>query len=392
MVNPNARHIDRGKLILGAMGSAANAVDRAALHAYDATKAIIRPGEFATNASIKDALLNTPVGRKALWTGVAIPSLVALSTHGAKDTMNEAMRQGQGHDSGMKTAGIGNKMRDFFGGARKAMGGVKMEGAMSPMMEGGAAVGKSMATPLLAAAVGGAGLGSILSQPDSTMGYQLNKGLFNNSLMDRVQADEVLMENFLKGLGGQAGKTVADMGRQGIESAGGAMQNAMVDRPKQRNVLNNLTSEDEILSGVNPEDINQAYGTLSRFAPTLATDPNAVRSFLREAATTGGGADYASIANLARAEQTVNPMYKRGSAQPQVKLSSLMSRDSYNRIRANGLHKLAAVKLATEGYPVGNELTLRGTITVLGHKLREKNATAKTIVKGLTALKALQGA
>ncbi len=42
---------------------------------------------------------------------------------------------------------------------------------------------------------------------------------------------------------------------------------------------------------------------MKRFAPTLSSDPNAVRSFLREAATSGAGVNYNTIKLLAEAER-----------------------------------------------------------------------------------------
>lgn len=62
---------------------------------------------------------------------------------------------------------------------------------------------------------------------------------------------------------------------------------------------------DPIIAKADPQLINSSYDTMKRFAPHLATDPNAVRSFLRENAMFGTGPSYATLKNLADAEQAV---------------------------------------------------------------------------------------
>lgn len=60
---------------------------------------------------------------------------------------------------------------------------------------------------------------------------------------------------------------------------------------------------DELLADADPEAMVSTFGTLRSFAPNLATDPNIVRSFLREAATSGGGINYSTIGVLAKTER-----------------------------------------------------------------------------------------
>lgn len=412
---------ERGRAIGRGVGHAGNLADRAALHAWDATKAIVRPGKFETSGPVKDFLLGTPWGRRIALTAVLAPALVAASEDPIRRTFDDATLQGQHNmmklnNDRTKTAGprwdaikqffsVGGPLRQAGAGMGKAMGGVKIDPtdiqrhvgphAVGPQLAG-AAAGKSIVSPLLAAGLGGAGIGAVVSQPENTLGYQLSKGLMGNNLWDRVQGDEVLLESFLKSLGSEAASGVSGLAQMGAQAGAGALQQGVLQGPKQRKVLGGLMDDDDILSRASPEDLQQAYQTLQMFAPTLATDPNAVRSFLREAATTGGGVDYASIANLSRAEQTVNPMYKRSSLNERgdsvaskVDLTKLMSCDALDRIKSSGLHKLAAKKLEQEGINVGDTLDLKKTAYVLGRKLREKNARSLHIVAGLKALKAL---
>lgn len=68
-------------------------------------------------------------------------------------------------------------------------------------------------------------------------------------------------------------------------------------------VLERVRDDDDYISGADPAVIEEAFSTMQRFAPTLATDPSAVKSFLREAATSGAGVNYNTIKLLAEAEE-----------------------------------------------------------------------------------------
>jgi len=68
-------------------------------------------------------------------------------------------------------------------------------------------------------------------------------------------------------------------------------------------LLEKLRVEDPYISEADDEVIDEAYATMQRFAPTLSSDPNAARSFLREAATSGAGVNYNTIKLLAEAER-----------------------------------------------------------------------------------------
>ena len=60
-----------------------------------------------------------------------------------------------------------------------------------------------------------------------------------------------------------------------------------------------------MLSSADDATLMEAYHTMSRFAPVLSTDKNAVRSFLRQAVTSGSGPDFMSIKLVADAERAV---------------------------------------------------------------------------------------
>ena len=63
--------------------------------------------------------------------------------------------------------------------------------------------------------------------------------------------------------------------------------------------------QDEIISRADPALVHSSFETMKRFAPNIAADPNAVKSFLRESASWGAGPSYATLKNLADAERAV---------------------------------------------------------------------------------------
>lgn len=63
--------------------------------------------------------------------------------------------------------------------------------------------------------------------------------------------------------------------------------------------------QDPIISKADKDLMISSYDTMKRFAPNLAADVNAARSFLREPALHGTGPNYATLKNLADAEQAI---------------------------------------------------------------------------------------
>lgn len=80
--------------------------------------------------------------------------------------------------------------------------------------------------------------------------------------------------------------------------------------PKHERALGTAISDDNILSDAmqqTPQLVQRAHDTLKQFAPTVATDPSMVRSFLRQAVLSGGNVDVATIKLLAEAERMMHP-------------------------------------------------------------------------------------
>lgn len=75
-------------------------------------------------------------------------------------------------------------------------------------------------------------------------------------------------------------------------------------KPQHDKVWSTL-QKDEVLDKADKTMIRSAFDTMKRFAPNLAADENAARSFLREHAIYGTGPSYASLKNLVDAESAV---------------------------------------------------------------------------------------
>ena len=181
--------------------------------------------------------------------------------------------------------------KSHFGNAMSYMSGTapSVGGAMGAMLPGlGAAAGAigDIAKP-------------ITTTPAGTFGYQLNRRL--NPLTDRVQADETFAKSFLTQSGKEVATTMVSLLKDMTSKAMTNITNGgAVDA-----MLKALMKNDSILAKADPVLLSKAYHSMSSFAPTLARDENAVRSFLREAVMAGTGPDYATIANLAKAEAAI---------------------------------------------------------------------------------------
>jgi len=81
----------------------------------------------------------------------------------------------------------------------------------------------------------------------------------------------------------------------------------MMQSRAQQSVFETLRKKDEVLSQADPQQLLESYHTMARFAPTLATDMNAVKTFLRESVLYGSGPNVISIKQLVDAEHAINP-------------------------------------------------------------------------------------
>lgn len=129
-----------------------------------------------------------------------------------------------------------------------------------------------------------------------------------------------LAEGVGKGLGGLAAGLIG----AGIGKGVDLLRDHFMLEPKRKELFERLLSSDPVLSDAvhrNPDAkglLLEAYGTMTRFAPSLALDVNAVRSFLREAVLGGSGVNYATVKNLVDTERSISD--SKSSGLPGVKL------------------------------------------------------------------------
>ncbi len=125
---------------------------------------------------------------------------------------------------------------------------------------------------------------------------------------------------FQSGMHQAAGRGVITEGisalRRLIGSTAQAIKEKFVADPAREKIMGQVVKKDPVVSTAereNPGQAGQAYGTMRRFAPTLSTDPNAVKSFLRLQAAGGGAMDYNIIKGLADAETSVQRAQNEGA-------------------------------------------------------------------------------
>jgi hypothetical protein len=108
------------------------------------------------------------------------------------------------------------------------------------------------------------------------------------------------IESFGSELGKSGVGLLRDMANKAMESV-----SHMGDASAREAIISNLKRTDSVLMNADDKTLMEAYHTMTRFAPVLSTDKNAVRSFLRQAVMSGSGPDYMSIKLLADSERAV---------------------------------------------------------------------------------------
>lgn len=120
------------------------------------------------------------------------------------------------------------------------------------------------------------------------------------------------IKSFTQGIGEGVGKGLADMLFRGLGGLANSVKENVSTNPRRAALVDSLIRTDPVISDAVTRDphgreaLMEAYGTMVRFAPSLSTDINAVRSFLREAVLSGSGVNYATIKNLIETERALN--------------------------------------------------------------------------------------
>jgi hypothetical protein len=183
----------------------------------------------------------------------------------------------------MAPNGPGGKAMGALGGAGKAVGGAIGGGAMNSLGGIGGAPGKGIANGI------------------SDM---MQKKMFGQDIGQRQDAFGMAGGAALKSFGSEIGKSsvglLRDMALKAMDAVGHAG-----DASARQAILGDLKRTDSVLAQADDGLLMESYHTMQRFAPTLSTDKNAVRSFLRQAVMSGSGPDFMTIKHLADSERAV---------------------------------------------------------------------------------------
>lgn len=222
---------------------------------------------------------------------------------GASERLNEA-REAESAEE--KTAALPPALMRALGGA--GIGGLAggAMGGMASHMRGGD-IGQGAAMGALGGAGLGAGMGALSGgatqaaqkgiKDKMLMGGAMGLmggagGLFGGALMRSISGDSDANVSKSK----EVGKILA---QQEMKQKSQMQLAPLQDQAFQRAMM------DPTVSRADPELLESSFETMKRFAPNLAADQNAVRSFLTEVTTWGSGPSYATLKNLADAEKAV---------------------------------------------------------------------------------------
>lgn len=165
--------------------------------------------------------------------------------------------------------------------------------------QAGKTVAEAGGGKLFAGAAGLAGLGLLAGPTLDALGTKIQRGM-----LPTVQDDAMVdgANSFARAVGSETGKsTVGLLGDMLSKAMSGI--SSIPQGFARENMFEQLQQEDDVLAQADPQALQEAYHTMVRFAPTLATDKNAVRSFLRESVTYGTGPNVVTIKMLADAER-----------------------------------------------------------------------------------------
>jgi hypothetical protein len=136
---------------------------------------------------------------------------------------------------------------------------------------------------------------------------------FFSSAYNRV-TDPMFFKNLGEEVGNKGPAALAGLGVGAVTALGGLAGKALMQKGKQHFIIGpeHQRAFDTAISGSpdlqkgykeNPGILEAAHGSLKKFAPSVATDPNAVRSYLSHALATNGAIDFATLKLLAETEK-----------------------------------------------------------------------------------------
>lgn len=152
-------------------------------------------------------------------------------------------------------------------------------------------------------------LGNITGAPGpgplTEVSSRLRRMMFPSAI-GRANVEEEAAKSVAHNLGRYGAQAAVNLFGDLLSKATDGISNFMKGRAGL-SIFNELRKEDDEIARADPSLLTDAYHTMVRFAPTLATDKNAVKTFLREAVLMGTGPNVVTIKQLADAERAVNP-------------------------------------------------------------------------------------
>jgi len=127
-------------------------------------------------------------------------------------------------------------------------------------------------------------------------------------------AADAQKNSLFSALQGAATKTVGDAASHALSNvfvrpvdwAAKKIEKSLVTHPKQQQALASALKDPMVAQYQkdNPQSFNDFHQTLTQFAPNVATNPLAVRTFLSHGAATGGNLDMATLKLLSDTEKS----------------------------------------------------------------------------------------
>lgn len=187
----------------------------------------------------------------------------------------------------MSPSGPLGRAGSALGGGAKAVGGALGKGTMGSL-----------------GAIGGAAGGGVAQGISGGIGESIKRMMIGRDFGEKKDPLHMGATSAIGAFGKEMGTTGAnllrDIANKAMEAAGHAG-----DQAAREAIIGDLKRTDPVLSTADDATLMEAYHTMSRFAPVLSTDKNAVRAFLRQAVTSGSGPDFMSIKLVADAERAV---------------------------------------------------------------------------------------
>lgn len=147
-------------------------------------------------------------------------------------------------------------------------------------------------------------LGPIAGAPGKAIASRIERAMSGREFGEIKDAPHQLGNAAIQAFGKEVGTMGAGLLRD-IANKAMSVAGNIGNESARTAILQQLRKEDPVLQEADDKTLMEAYHTMTRFAPVLSTDKNAVRSFLRQAVMSGNGPDYVTIKLLADSERAV---------------------------------------------------------------------------------------